>query len=468
MQFIRFIINLIILLILLLIPKFMLGCSTFEVKNGDHLAYAHNLNQGDMGVPGLVFINKRGMFKAGRTWDELTTTKPKLVSTLTWISRYGSVTFNTFGRDFPDGGVNEAGLFIWEMSENADYPVDKKKPALSQVNWMQYMLDTCLTVEDAVRTAGEVSIDGWGWQYFIGDAWGNTAAIKFTDGKPVVSTGADMPIHGLFNSPYDWELELMRYYEGFGGLYSSEVTDPRVPRFVRYARLMREMRPTDDVAQYGLAMLQTLKVHDDPEWSVLYDETNRELYFRTRVHPDVKKLLFAQIDFSIATPTMILDMDEAVPGDVVGQFAAYSQDADKAFLMNRLKPIVPEKFFSEELSTDTCIENIARHTDRDAALATERLAGVWSNLATKQEKEMALVVTLVSQGAALSGHAVIHDNGEELVLDHLSLAGDVLRFTFFTPKGAVVEAVAKLKGNTMEVRLNGAECYYGTYTISRT
>ncbi len=310
-------------LLMVFIPSHVESCSTFQVRQGDEIAYAHNLNQGDLGIPGMVYINKRGMFKVGRTWEEITTLNPERASELTWISRYGSVTFNGFGLDFIDGGVNEAGLFIWEMGEDAEYPNDPEKPALSQVNWMQYVLDTCQTVEDAIQRAGEVSIDGWGWHYFVGDASGKTASIAFIDGKPLVHSGDAMPVPAMFNSPYDWEMELMRYYDGFGGQYSCEVDDPRVPRFVRYQRLMREMKPSDDVTKYGLMMLRTLKVHDEPEWSVLYNEKTREVCFFTRLNPEVKTFSLSDIDFSNDSPTQILDMDEVKPGNLAGVFCIF-------------------------------------------------------------------------------------------------------------------------------------------------
>jgi hypothetical protein len=62
------------------------------LQKGDELVYGHNLNYGDIGVPGMMSINKRGIFKLGRTWSELTTKDQENPSSHCWISRYGSVT----------------------------------------------------------------------------------------------------------------------------------------------------------------------------------------------------------------------------------------------------------------------------------------------------------------------------------------------------------------------------------------
>ena len=92
------------------------ACSTFMLENGDELLFGHNLEQGNSQVPGLIFVNKRNTFKQGRTLSELMTPGGSDPSSEKWISRYGSVTFSVFGKDLIDGGMNEEGLYIWEMT----------------------------------------------------------------------------------------------------------------------------------------------------------------------------------------------------------------------------------------------------------------------------------------------------------------------------------------------------------------
>ena len=47
------------------------ACSTIMLHKGDELVFGHNLNEGDLGVPGIVFVNKRGVYKMGRSLNEL-------------------------------------------------------------------------------------------------------------------------------------------------------------------------------------------------------------------------------------------------------------------------------------------------------------------------------------------------------------------------------------------------------------
>jgi choloylglycine hydrolase len=218
------------------------ACSSFKLQKGEKLVYGHNLNQGDLDVPGLIFINKRGIFKTGRTWREIFTKERLNSSSFAWISRYVPITFNMFGKDLPDGGMNEEGLFVWEMGDDTQYPKNKDLPKLNQMSWMQYILDNCRTIDEAVKTASEFEIDGWGWHFFVGDAQGNNAAIEFIGGKVVVHKGNDMP-PGLFNEPYEREMEVLRYFKGFGGDYVPDLNDSKVLRVVKTAVMTRDYNP---------------------------------------------------------------------------------------------------------------------------------------------------------------------------------------------------------------------------------
>ena len=75
------------------------ACTAFCIKDSNNLLVAKNLDWpvGD----GLILVNKRGLFK------EAYISGSKRIS---WTSRYGSITFNQFGKEFPLGGMNEKGL----------------------------------------------------------------------------------------------------------------------------------------------------------------------------------------------------------------------------------------------------------------------------------------------------------------------------------------------------------------------
>jgi len=459
----------IVLVLILLIPIQVSACSTFKLQKGDSLIYGHNLNQGDIGVPGLVFINKRGVFKLGRTWSELTTKERLNPSSHCWISRYGSVTFNVLGRDLPDGGMNEVGLYIWEMNEDGDYPKNDTLPKLYELNWMQFILDNYSTVEEAIQCASEIEIEGPGKHFFVGDAQGNCAAIAFIDDKIVVNRNQTMPVPGLFNTPYNRELELLKYYKGFGGLYEPDLSDHRVPRFVKTAVMIRDYKPAQNIVDYGFEMLDTLKVYDVPEWSIVFDVPKRNVYFKTRINPDIKSFSMDEIDFSNNRPVMILNMDIKEGSDVFNKFHPYTNEEMRDFTKKFVFPIIPEEIFTRGgITLDEYLERTSTHSDAAALSDNQYFNGVWKTKPDKAKDEMEITLKFETKADAVFGQISTSDDAEKFYkLDHIHLIGNNLKFTFDTngKRNKLLEVQASVDDEKMNVTVYGIENKYGNYLL---
>ena len=95
--------------LLVLLPAIeAFACTTFFLKQDGHQVFGRNY---DWNVEeALIIANKRGMFKRSYVRAEATG------EAAAWRSKYGSVTFNQYGREFPTGGKNEAGLVVETMS----------------------------------------------------------------------------------------------------------------------------------------------------------------------------------------------------------------------------------------------------------------------------------------------------------------------------------------------------------------
>jgi len=125
-----------------LLPLAGLSCTTFLLDNGGQPLFGRNLDWylGD----GLVIINKRGVEKTANP-DPF-----NRVNLLTWTSKYGSATFNQHGREFPLGGMNEAGLVVETMVlEETEYPSPDSRPEIEILQWVQYQLDNFSTIEES-------------------------------------------------------------------------------------------------------------------------------------------------------------------------------------------------------------------------------------------------------------------------------------------------------------------------------
>jgi len=97
------------------------SCSTFLLADDDNLFIGHNLDD-NIDVPGMIVVNKRDKAKENVSWDELwpdpfwSRRSKTMGRKIHWRSRYGSVTYNTNGKEFIDGELNEAGLYVGEMN----------------------------------------------------------------------------------------------------------------------------------------------------------------------------------------------------------------------------------------------------------------------------------------------------------------------------------------------------------------
>lgn len=450
--------------VMLIAPVYVNACSSFKLQKGDSLVYGHNLNEGDIGVPGLLFVNKRSIYKTARTWSEIATANRENPSSFCWISRYGSVTFNNFGRDFPDGGMNEEGLFIWEMNDDTEYPKNENLPKLNQMNWMQFILDNCRTMEEAVKCAHDFEIDGWGWHFFVGDAQGNTAAIEFIKGEIVMHKGSEMPVPALFNEPYEREMNLLKYFKGFGGDYDPDLNDPRVPRFVKTAVMTRDYNPDQSVVDYGLKMLEQIKVDDEPEWSVLFDVRKGNIYFKTRINPEVKTVSFDQLDFSNNTPTTMLNIDIKKGGNIAMSLEPFSTGKMESFTREKLIPLFPPEFFTRGgITLEEYIKRVSLHTDLGKSGEKQFFKGTWKNNPEDYENKLAMTIKFESDGESIRGSI---SNGKEFYpVDHLQLIGNRLKFTFKTKGGTLLEIKALFDNGKLTANLLGTEDNFGSYLL---
>jgi penicillin V acylase-like amidase (Ntn superfamily) len=151
------------------------SCTPFCITEADRVIFAKNYDW-NIGY-GLILINKRGVAKKSASGQ------PE--NRGSWVSRYGSLTFNQYGREFPSGGINEAGLAVELMwLDDAEYPADPCIPSVGTLEWIQYQLDQHATVKDVVasafrvRIASEVKL-----HYLVADRSGNTANIEVLEWK---------------------------------------------------------------------------------------------------------------------------------------------------------------------------------------------------------------------------------------------------------------------------------------------
>jgi penicillin V acylase-like amidase (Ntn superfamily) len=294
-----------------------LACTSFLMDTPEGPVFGTNL---DLFIPGdgLVLVNRRGIekesYQTGTTGERAR-----------WTSEYGSVTFNVAGREFVWGGMNEAGLVMSSMELRAgEYPRPDERPALFDGNWGQYVLDTCGSVEEVIRTNSLVRVRDQGYtsHYLVADADGACVAIEYLDGRFVYHTGDDMPVKALTNMRYERAL----YAHEHGGTRWWWSNPGRsAERFAACQARSEHFDAARDTSAINYAFGTLLYYVAAPytRWNIVFDIAKREAYFRSAASPTYKHLSLAAFDFSCNAPKLMLDVNAPLEGNVETDFEPY-------------------------------------------------------------------------------------------------------------------------------------------------
>ena len=248
---------------------------------------------------GHVIANQRGVSKTAQT------DKPAK-----WTSRYGSITFNQFGRDNATGGMNEKGLVVELMwLDGTQYPQADARGELGTLEWIQYQLDTASSVAEVLASDAKVRIAtrGTPLHYLVADAAGDTAAIEFLGGKMVVHRGANV----LANDRYADSVAAMQ----------------RGARD-RFARATQGLAAATNVDSAFALLDEVAQSHT--QWSIVYDIRNRAIHWRTAQNRTKRSVKLADFDFSCAKPVRVSDVD-------ANRFEPYTRERNAALVRSSVR-----------------------------------------------------------------------------------------------------------------------------------
>ncbi|MCP4154823.1 MAG: linear amide C-N hydrolase [bacterium] len=428
----------------------LLGCTSFLLKNGQDLFFVHSLNQGNVkSVPGMVFINSRGQWKNGYDWPNLVNPKKETLPNMVWKSKFGSVTFNPFGKDLPDGGMNEAGLYIWEKNFDAGYPNNKNKPKLFQCLWMQYVLDNFSSVDEVIKNAHQMSIDGWGWHYFVADKTGKTAIIDFLDGKVTIYSGSEMPVPLACNSHYSEAMQWLKLHKGFGGDLPIKQIHEELPRFVYGAKLLKDFNGKDPV-NYSFHVLDEMSVN--VRWSIVFDYKRMRVYFKTNLNQNIRYFDFTTADFNRKDGPLMLDIETPEPKNIRSKFAPFSRELHVKCLTGFFGFCFSEPAYMQHLFTRQGIDMEGVDIKQFVQIVTKRLEspkdhqvtklqGQWTGKltfpATKDGKrEYTISLDLNGAEKKIAGTYTIEtkEAAKPLPMTNIDFKGEILTFSVMNPE----------------------------------
>ncbi|MFC1555897.1 linear amide C-N hydrolase [candidate division KSB1 bacterium] len=338
------------------------SCTTFVLKNGSVLLFGKNLDL--YTSKGFIVINKRDTEKYSLI---LPPEKP-----VHWTSKYGSITFNQVGKEFPFGGMNETGFVVEMMQLNASvFPSADERPAIMEIQYIQYLLDNCSTVEEAIQLTERIRLSQKlkGTHFLVCDGKGKTAVIEFLNGKLVYHTGEAMPVTALTNDTYKKSLWALDTYNTFEPeKQKGHNTSHSLDRFVNAARMVENFKSvvTQPAVDYAFDILKTVGKERSRSsftvWSIVYDIKNLKIYFRTENNGNIRIVDFIDFDFSGESASTVYDLSGGHKGNIAGNFIDYSTKLNRKIIRSVLDIYIRKNYIRR--ITDMEMEMLATFPEK--------------------------------------------------------------------------------------------------------
>lgn len=304
----------------------VLACTTFFINKNGQMVFGRNYDW--VTDAGMVCTNLKGLSK--------TSLQTENGEAITWLSQYGSITFNQYGKEFPTGGMNEKGLVVELMwLDETKYPAADNRPAIGVLQWIQYQLDNCATIDEVIATDKKLRISPTGTtplHYLIADANGNAATIEFLNGKMVVHKGNDLTVPVLTNNIYD---ESVTAYKN-----SSANGNNSLERFSAACSMIQKLNEgsiTKPINDYAFDILAGVAQGNFTKWSIVYDLKNKNIHFRTNRFKQVKTVNFSAFDFNCTASPKVWDMNQAGNGNINMLFENFNSVINKRIIETAAK-----------------------------------------------------------------------------------------------------------------------------------
>ena len=308
-----------------------LPCSSFFIPNAKQAIFTKSYDW-HMGQA-HVTVNKRNVMKSALQFSSKE-------ASLRWTSKFGSVTFNQYGHEFPLGGMNEKGLAIEILwLEGSVYPEPDDRHSLNELQWIQYHLDTAKDVSELIQKAKNLRVTPVhaAVHYLACDVTRKCASFEYLGGKLVIHSNLknNLPVRSITNNTYKQSSRYIKNYQGFGGKRNIPRDRSSLSRFVRGSSLAQNFRTQQSTAvDYAFTVLDSVAAKGSySKWNIVYNLDQKTVYFKTRFgDTSIKKIKLNDFDYSCKKPVKYLDIEYRAVGQVAQAFKDYNFAANKSLV----------------------------------------------------------------------------------------------------------------------------------------
>ncbi len=232
-----------------------------------------------------------------------------------WAVRHASVTFNQMGPGMPATGMNSAGLVVSLMwNDDAVFAGNDEAQVVTELEFIQRLLDTAASVDEALSTLDEVRIQGFvPIHYFLADRSGNAAIVTPTAEGLMVHTPKDMPIPALTNTSYSLLTERLKEFEGFGGEQQLPSADGDPDSLSRFLVAAGAVQAADDRITRGRAFSVLGKVANrSSRWNIVFDPTEGRIEFKIVGQPETVRIAMSDMNFRCRERPLAISMADVM------------------------------------------------------------------------------------------------------------------------------------------------------------
>ncbi len=300
-------------------------CSTFSLSSFKNHCFGKSYDF-PIGY-GHISVNKRNLVKISISRND--------EKKIAWVSKYGSITFNQFGKELPNGGMNEAGLVIEEMTlENTDYPAIDSRFGLEELQWIQYMLDNFSTVDEVLASDNSIRMSAYSAHpihIMMSDKSGDVAVLEYVNNKTVIHRDRSLPFTALTNDTYDNSLDYMKHFRHVQSPRQLPKTMSSLDRFVRASYYTKNYCSQYNASDYSFMILSSVNQYNHTQWSIVYDIKNMRISYKTLNNDRIRSISLNNFDFSPMTPALYTDIDSDIQNGSI-DFLPYSFAANKSLI----------------------------------------------------------------------------------------------------------------------------------------
>lgn len=288
--------------------------TVFQIRNNEE--YFICKNQDVIYDNVYLFTNQRGIAKTALILP------PSVPAS--WVSVYGSIVISQIGKENPNGGMNEAGLVVEQTTLwQTEYPAPDDRPAIGELQWIQYMLDTCKSVQEVIEATSAIRIDQGTSKlhYLVADRSGDCATIEFIGGSTRVIQ-EDLKLPMMTNSPY--EIACKEVEDG-NTTWSDldEYERNSMERFFTVMTNLKSGKHREDTVEWAFEVLASVR-REDTVFSLVYDMSRLQIHAVTNRNQTRRSIRLTDFNFVQQGTSQAADLQLLGIEGANGQFVTYT------------------------------------------------------------------------------------------------------------------------------------------------